>query len=100
MLRWHAEYVLWIWLLGIHFNDSEIFSVWCHFLAYWEGENSDNSGYCHYGQDTDKLSAEELITIIVRAKVPFFYKTHPDKLRKKVHALLEKYLIRQKKGGS
>ena len=91
MLRWHMEYALWNFLLGLHFEDKDVFVLWCHLSPFEKGRGLNNSANHHYGRNLDQLNNEELATIITIVKAPIFYKTHPIKLKKKVNTLLEEY---------
>jgi len=91
MLKWHIEYALWVLLLGIHFDNDEIFTLWCYFAPYEKGTGLNESANFYYGRAIEQLNEKEIALIIAMIKAPSYYKDHPKKLEERVDELLSKY---------
>jgi hypothetical protein len=89
MIKWHIEYFLWNLLLKIHFNDDEIFTLWCDMFPFENGKGLNESANFFYGRNIDHLNAEEITSIIARLKAPLYYKKNPQELEKRVKELLK-----------
>ena len=89
--EWHLDYAMWSFLFICHFNDTDKFALWCELAPYENGEGLNESSNFYYGRDINQLTIEELISIVAMVKAPAFYKTNPEKLKKRVNDLLIKY---------
>jgi hypothetical protein len=91
MLKWHTEYILWIFLFRVHFDDRDIFTLWCHFAPYEKGTGLNESANFYYGRGIDQLQLKEIVSIIARVKAPSYYKDHPKELEERVNDILGRY---------
>lgn len=89
--KWHLNYAMWSFLFTCHFSDADRFALWCKFAPYEKGEGLNESSNFYYGRDINQLTTEELISIVAIVKAPTFYKTNPEKLKKRVNDLLMMY---------
>lgn len=94
MLTWHVEYALWSLLVGLYVPDNEEMTLWCSFLPYKHGMGINNSANFYYGRNIDQLRIEELMTLIVRSKAPFYFTQYPDELKKVTQKFLDRYISR------
>lgn len=92
MLNWHRDYILWTFLMDIHFTEAENFARWCSFAPYEHGVGINESANFYYERDLDQLRIEELISLVVRGRDPSYYKQNPEKLEERVNDLLARYL--------
>jgi hypothetical protein len=90
--KWHLDYALWTFFIGIHFSDADIFALWCYFFPYEDGRGLNKAANFYYKRDLDQLTIKELISIVARARSPSYYTQHPKKLEKRVNDLLARYL--------
>lgn len=89
--KWHLDYAMWSFLFTRHFSDADRFALWCKFAPYENGKGLNESSNFYYGRDINQLTTEELISIVAIVKAPSFYKTNPEKLKKRVNDLLMMY---------
>lgn len=90
--KWHMDYALWTFFLRFHFTDAEIFTLWCYFFPYGDGQGLHEAANFYYKRDLAQLNTKELITIVARMKAPSYYRNNPQKLDKRVKDLFEKYM--------
>ena len=88
MMFWHPKYALWDFLIGLHFNEKDIFTLWCQLAPYKEGNGLNESANYHYKRDLNKLTIEEVASIIAIVEAPSFYETHPEELKERSKILL------------
>ena len=91
VLVWPLDYASWTILIGIIYNEKEIFTLWCHIAPYEEGRGLNRSAIYRYNKDLNQLSLEELATVIALVKAPIHFSKNSEKLNKRVNDLIIRY---------
>ena len=92
---WNVNYFAWTYLIGFHYSEQELFTLWCHY--YWNlHQQAMVSGLSRASQTIYKkplsaLHLEELARLIASLRSPPHYQRHPEVLQKRVSRLLERY---------
>lgn len=91
ILAWPLDYASWTILIGLIYNEKEIFTLWCHIAPYEQGRGLNGSAIHRYNKDLNQLSLEELATIIALVKAPLHFSKNPEELSKRAKDLTARY---------
>jgi hypothetical protein len=89
--KWHFSNLMWELLIHMHFDDNEIFTLWCYTLPYGKGRGVMGAAQELYQRDPDQLNTEELIAIVVNGKAPGRYKANPTEFQERVATYIQRY---------
>ena len=91
MLNWHINNALWVLLLPLHYNEQQIFGLWCSLVPNGHGCGLNEVAVIRYGKNLDALDLEQLATLIVLARSPVHFANRPDLLNEDAQRLIHKY---------
>jgi len=93
MLLWHYHSSMWGLLLPFHFTKKERIAFYCHYLPYEKGNGFGAASQYYFGRSPDKLSVDELATIVAIGRSPRGNSPsqHPERLQTAKQRLLETY---------
>lgn len=85
---WHWHSFLWHMFSYIHFNNEEIFYLWCKYAYFGQGQYIQTAAQHYFKKSLDQLNQKEYATLVTLARSPSLYKIGSDKLNKRVEKLL------------
>ncbi len=91
MLNWHINNALWVLLLPLHYNEQQIFGLWCSLVPNGYGCGLNEVAVMRYGKNLNALDLEQLATLIVLARSPVRFANRPDLLNEDAQRLIHNY---------
>lgn len=92
---WHISSSLWMLLLPQHYDDQQLFAIWCALIPNGNGTGLNDAALALYGKNLDVLNLEQIATLMVLAKNSRYFISPPDdtevRVRHVVHRFREMY---------
>lgn len=92
-LEFKLQYFLFYQYLGCIYDIDIMQTLFLHFVPSSKGYGINSLANELYDRNLDALSTDQIITLLVIAKNPSYYKRHPGKLQDAVDALVSRYAI-------
>ena len=83
--------LLWFYCIQLHYNQKEIFKLWCHYSLYIDGYGLNNAALKYFGKSIKELSLEEKAAIVAMVKSPSRYEPGSEKSIERIKYILERF---------